>query len=65
MALRRQYNHAVLVRQCSLEIRFCVDDAGEDVQVLVESTEEDSHSGETSEEPAGSEEHCHFHAGVE
>ncbi|KAH6644300.1 ZIP zinc transporter-domain-containing protein [Boeremia exigua] len=44
---------------------FCVDDAGEDVQVLVESAEEDSHSEETTEEPAGSGEHCHFHAGVE
>lgn len=41
---------------------YCVDNAGEDVKVLVESTETDS---ETSEEPAGSEEHCHFHAGVE
>ncbi|KAJ4984247.1 zip zinc transporter [Stagonosporopsis vannaccii] len=44
---------------------YCVDDAGEDVKVLIESTEGDSHAEETAEEPAGSEEHCHFHAGVE
>ncbi|KAF1923442.1 Zip-domain-containing protein [Didymella exigua CBS 183.55] len=44
---------------------YCVDDAGGDVKVLVESTEEDSHADETSEESAGAEENCHFHAGVE
>ncbi|KAF2846709.1 Zip-domain-containing protein [Plenodomus tracheiphilus IPT5] len=50
---------------------FCVDDAGEDVQVLVEAAESetgthtDDHSGETAAEPAGTEEHCHSHAGVE
>ncbi|KAF2135044.1 Zip-domain-containing protein [Dothidotthia symphoricarpi CBS 119687] len=42
---------------------FCVDDAGEDVEILVGTAAE---SGEAvSEDPAGSEEHCHFHAGVE
>jgi zinc transporter 1/2/3 len=57
---------------------YCVDDAGEDVEVLIKANgATDEHSGEhseehdhehsegTSEEPAGSEEHCHFHAGVE
>ncbi|KAF2622818.1 Zip-domain-containing protein [Macroventuria anomochaeta] len=44
---------------------YCVDDTGEDVEVIMESTEETTHSGETAEEPAGSREHCHFHAGVE
>ncbi|KAF9701888.1 hypothetical protein EKO04_001070 [Ascochyta lentis] len=44
---------------------YCVDDAGEDVEIIMESTEETTHAGETAEEPAGSEEHCHFHAGVE
>jgi zinc transporter 1/2/3 len=55
-----------------INIRYCVDDAGEDVEILMEAAEstdgthtDDSHTGETSEEPAGSEEHCHFHAGVE
>lgn len=46
---------------------YCVDNAGQDVQVLVETTDSggtptDEH---TAEEPAGSGEHCHFHAGVE
>lgn len=55
---------------CSHYQRFCVDNAGEDVQVLVDAIEEeDDHSTHTDEhapeEPAGSGEHCHFHAGVE
>ncbi|KAH8724453.1 ZIP zinc transporter-domain-containing protein [Phaeosphaeriaceae sp. PMI808] len=51
---------------------FCVDDSGQDVQVLVEGTStnsgETTHTEEnhnTSDKPAGSGEHCHFHAGVE
>ncbi|KAI8938185.1 hypothetical protein NX059_005850 [Plenodomus lindquistii] len=50
---------------------FCVDNAGRDVQVLVEGTESetgthtDDYSGETAAEPAGTEENCHSHAGVE
>lgn len=48
-------------------IRYCVDNAGEDVQLLIESTEEtdSTHTGETTEEPAASGQDCHFHAGVE
>jgi zinc transporter 1/2/3 len=58
--------------------RYCVDDAGEDVQILVEAAttgaestptgtagHSDGHSdGHASEEPAGSGEHCHDHAGI-
>jgi zinc transporter 1/2/3 len=48
------------------EISYCVDDAGEDVKVLVEATEEEhGHSEGATEEHAGSEKNCHFHAGVE
>ncbi|KAH4203711.1 hypothetical protein HBI04_020110 [Parastagonospora nodorum] len=57
---------------------YCVDDAGEDVQILVEAAttgaestptgtagHSDGHSdGHASEEPAGSGEHCHDHAGI-
>jgi hypothetical protein len=49
-----------------IEISYCVDDAGEDVKVLVEATEEEhGHSEGPAEESAGSERNCHFHAGVE
>lgn len=49
---------------------YCVDSTGEDVQVLTDVVNDggDEHAnghGETSEEPAGSGEHCHFHAGVQ
>lgn len=58
--------------------RYCVDNAGEDVQILVEAAttgaestptgtaeHSDGHSdGHASEEPAGSGEHCHDHAGI-
>jgi zinc transporter 1/2/3 len=60
-----------------IAFRYCVDDAGEDIQILVEAVEEgdahseegDAHSEHDEEgqegEPAASGEHCHFHAGVE
>ncbi|KAL6710606.1 high-affinity Zn(2+) transporter zrt1 [Coniothyrium glycines] len=48
---------------------YCVDDAGEDVQVLVEAaeSEDSSHADEETAEanPADSSEHCHDHFGVE
>jgi zinc transporter 1/2/3 len=52
--------------------RYCVDNAGEDVQILVEAAEEGGNSTHTNEhtdehasgEPAGSGEHCHDHAGI-
>ncbi|CAI9629628.1 zip-domain-containing protein [Alternaria burnsii] len=52
---------------------YCVDDAGEDVLIMVdaaESTDSSSHTEEESPaeseaEPAGSKGHCHDHAGVE
>lgn len=49
---------------------FCVDNAGEDVQVLVEGAAEtgtatSDPSAESTTAPAGTGEHCHFHAGVE
>lgn len=46
--------------------RYCVNSAGDDVQILVEGEEEESPGGgetPTEEEPDG--ENCHFHAGVE
>jgi zinc transporter 1/2/3 len=59
---------------CLSSTRYCVDEAGEDVQLLVdeaagggETTHTDEHTGENehaSEEPAGSGEHCHDHAGI-
>jgi hypothetical protein len=56
---------------CLHFIRYCVDNAGEDVQLLVEgagseeTTHTDEHADEhASEEPAGSGEHCHDHAGI-
>lgn len=48
-----------------------MDSRGEDVQILVQSEEaggseeEHNHTDNHSGEPAGSGEHCHFHAGVE
>lgn len=46
---------------------YCVNEAGDDVQILVESEEhtEEEHTEETTEEPSSTDEHCHFHAGVE
>ncbi|KAF1848755.1 Zip-domain-containing protein [Cucurbitaria berberidis CBS 394.84] len=49
---------------------FCVDASGEDVELLIDSAgkEETTHTDEhdsSSHEPAGAEEHCHSHAGVE
>jgi zinc transporter 1/2/3 len=58
----------------NIAFRYCVDDTGEDVQILVEAVEEgdahseegDAHSDHDEEgEPTASGEHCHFHAGVE
>ena len=44
-----------------------MDDAGEDVQILVDGAEEESHTDEEAagEESSGGEQHCHEHAGVE
>jgi zinc transporter 1/2/3 len=64
---RHSFRHTYL-----LSSSYCVDDAGEDVQLLVdgaggggETTHTDEHADEhASEEPAGSGEHCHDHAGI-
>ncbi|RAR10617.1 Zip-domain-containing protein [Stemphylium lycopersici] len=46
---------------------YCVDDAGEDVQILVDGAEEESHTDEEAagEDSSGGERHCHEHAGIE
>jgi zinc transporter 1/2/3 len=64
--------HHFICHNYSFSTRYCVDSAGEDVQLLVdgagggeETTHTDEHENEhASEEPAGSGEHCHDHAGI-
>ncbi|KAH7409898.1 ZIP zinc transporter-domain-containing protein [Phaeosphaeria sp. MPI-PUGE-AT-0046c] len=49
---------------------YCVDNAGEDVKILVDTQEASGHDespdghNHASEEPAGAGEHCHDHAGI-
>lgn len=66
MVARRMYHSELTDETVLTEISYCVDDAGEDVKVLVEATEEEhGHSEGAAGESAGSERNCHFHAGVE